>query len=483
MTRAVRFVLNGEPIAVDSPDPHLTLLQWLRASGRTGTKEGCAEGECGACAVACVAKDARGRARFEPVNSCLVPVWTLAGRSVFSVEGLSGPDGELHPVQAAMVRQGGSQCGYCTPGFVVSLFCEYYRPGRVGYDPESISGNLCRCTGYRPIADVARSLPSPRPDDPWVSLLRKPPLAPTPPVASSPLSGSEATAPAPGPARFERPESLARLFACLDETPGAVLLAGGTDLMVYANQRYQRWPMLVAVDAIPELARFEAKADEVVIGAGVPLSQVEERLASDLRGEVALLETLLPLFSSRLIRNRATLGGNLATASPIGDSPPVLLALDARLTVAAAKGERSIPLAEFFLGYRKTALLPGEVIVSVHLPRPLPRWQRFYKVSKRVLDDISTVAAAFSLDLGPGGVVERLRIAYGGIAATPVRALAVEQHALGRPWSRETLADLLVAIDAVGTPMTDQRGSAAYRRAVARKLLERFFVETSERRT
>ncbi|HEX4445156.1 MAG TPA: FAD binding domain-containing protein, partial [Polyangiaceae bacterium] len=392
----MRFVLNGEAIEIGSIDPHVTLLQWLRESGRTGTKEGCAEGECGACAVACVATDARGRTRFEPINSCLVPVWTLAGRSLLTVEGLARA-GALHPVQEAMVERGGSQCGYCTPGFVVSLFCEYYRPGRVGYDPEAISGNLCRCTGYRPIVDVARALPQPRgfaddaddaddADKKWVALLREP--AP-PPAAVAQLDG---------PARFERPLTMARLFACTAENPGAVLIAGGTDLMVYANQRYTRWPMLVALDAIPELRVFAALPGEFVFGAALPLSQIEERMHAEHPGEAAALETLLPLFSSRLIRNRATLGGNLATASPIGDSPPVLLSLDAQVTIAGAAGERRVPLSEFFLDYRKTVLGPGEVLVSVHVPRPLPKVQRFYKVSKRVMDDISTVAGAFALD-------------------------------------------------------------------------------------
>jgi xanthine dehydrogenase small subunit len=473
---AVRFVLNGAPVAVDAIDPHVTLLQWLRASGKTGTKEGCAEGECGACAVALVGEDAEGRVRFEPVNSCLVPLWTVSGRSVVTVEGIAR-DGELHPVQQAMVDRGGSQCGYCTPGFVVSLFCEYYRPGRSGFDPESISGNLCRCTGYRPIADVARAMPYPAAGDAWLEVLEAPGAA----------AGARANVRSgPAPARFERPGSLARLFECLAEAPDAVLLAGGTDLMVYANQRYDRWPMLVSLEGIAELAGYEETPDAIVIGAGVPLAQMEERLAAPhARGHaqaqshpLAMLETLLPLFSSRLIRNRATLGGSLVTASPIGDSAPVLLALDASVSIANAAGTRQVPLTDFFLGYRKTVLAPGDVVVSVHVPLPAPKWQRFYKVSKRVLDDISTVAGAFALDLGRDGHVERLRVAFGGIAATPVRALAAERLAVGRPWSAETVALLAPEIDAIGTPMTDHRGSAAYRRLVPRKLLERFLFET-----
>jgi xanthine dehydrogenase small subunit len=371
-----------------------------------------------------------------------------------------------------MVERGGSQCGYCTPGFVVSLFCEYYRPGRAGFDPESISGNLCRCTGYRPIADVARAMPYPPSGDAWVQTLDA--LREAPP-ASDALHG----------ARFARPSSLPELFACLaasaTKKETAVLLGGGTDLLVYANQRYERWPMLVSLEAIPELRGFTVTDDALTLGAGVPLSEIEERLHG-LAGELPALETLLPLFSSRLIRNRATLGGSLATASPIGDSAPVLLALDAGVTIANAAGTRRVALTDFFLDYRKTVLAPGDVVVSVHIPRPAPRHQRFYKVSKRVMDDISTVAAGFGLDLDGAGRVARLRLAFGGIAATPVRALAAEREAVGRPWSAETIAILGPLVDAVGTPMTDHRGSAAYRRAVPRRLLERFHFETSAKR-
>jgi xanthine dehydrogenase small subunit len=452
---AVGFVLNGERVEVGDFDPHLTLLSWLRAAGHTGTKEGCAEGECGSCAVALLRRDGEGRTRFEPVNSCLLPLPSLHGRSVITVEGVGA--GGLHPVQAAMVERGGSQCGYCTPGFVVSLFCEYYRPGRSGFDPESISGNLCRCTGYRPIAEVARELPAPAPGDPRLRL-------PAPPPASLDHRGAGR--------RFLRPLDLHGVVQALAAHPEATLIAGGTDLMVGANQRGDRFALLVSLEAVPELRELRLGPDELVIGAGLPLAELVERLP------VPLFQQLLPLFSSRLIRNRATLGGNLATASPIGDSPPVLLALGAQLTLASARGTRRLALDQFFLDYRRTALGADEVIVSVHLPLPLPAVQRFYKVSKRVLDDISTVAAAFALDLSSDGKVRRLGLAYGGVAATPLRATAVEAMAVGRPWTRETLAVLREALAAVGTPMSDHRGSAAYRRAMIGSLLEKFFEET-----
>lgn len=471
----VAFEINGENVIVNDVDPHCTLLQWLRASGRTGSKEGCAEGECGACAVAFVQRGADGHVCYEAVNSCLVSLAEAHGRAIISVEGVS--EGlrvarrepiRLHPVQESMVALGGSQCGYCTPGFVMSLFCEYYRPGRSGYDPDAISGNLCRCTGYRPIADVARSLPAPSPGDPFLERLRAPS-----PSLPEPSMGSDG-------AVFVRPRSLEEVVHVLSERPEAVVLAGGTDLFVYANQRGLRFPALVSLGAVPELQGFACTAAELVLGAGLSLSHVERLLAaSPIAAGATALRELLPLFASRLIRNRATLGGNLATASPIGDAAPVLLALGAELRLASVRGERRLPLSEFFLGYRRTALAPGEVIVSVHIPLPLPRVGRFYKVSKRVMDDISTVAAAFTLELAPDGVVRRFTAAYGGVAATPLAVPSLAELARGQPWAPATLDRLVAAVRELGSPLTDHRGSAAYRRAMLGKLLQRFYVDVS----
>jgi xanthine dehydrogenase small subunit len=464
---AVAFVLNGRPVDAGAPGASVTLLQWLRARGLTGTKEGCAEGECGACAVAMRRTDAQGRARFEAINSCLIPLAAVHDETVVTVEGIAPGEGLLHPVQDAMVRAGGSQCGYCTPGFVVSLFCEYYRPGRDGYDPESISGNLCRCTGYRPIADVARTLPPPAAGDPRVAEL----AAPVPPRTRVD-SGS-------GVERFVRPTSLDDLFRCLGEAPTATLIAGGTDVMVGVTQKGDRHPVVVSLAALPELRTFAVTADAIVLGAGLTLTEIEEHLHATPEAAMPLLAQLLPLFSSRLIRNRATLGGNLMTASPIGDGPPVLLALDASVTLSSAAGRRVVPLREFFLAYRKTAARPDEVMIDVRVPLGAPAIQRFYKVSKRILDDISTVAAAFALDVAADGRVERARIAYGGIAATPIRATALEEALVGQPWTPETAAALRSIADGVGTPMSDLRGSAAYRRAMVGRLLEKCVADTA----
>jgi xanthine dehydrogenase small subunit len=282
-----------------------------------------------------------------------------------------------------------------------------------------------------------------------------------------------------GGERFVRPGSLDDLFRVLAASPDATLIAGGTDVMAGVTQKGDRPSTLVSLAAIPELHAFAVERDAITIGAGVTLTEIEERLDGAGGAAIPLLEQELPLFSSRLIRNRATLGGNLMTASPIGDAPPVLLALDATVTLASPQGTREVPLAAFFLAYRKTAARPGEVLVSIRVPCPQPAQQRFYKVSKRVLDDISTVAAAFALDLTPDGRVARLRAAYGGVAATPIRATAIEEKAAGQPWTRATI-DLLRPLAAhVGTPLSDLRGSAGYRRAMVGALLEKFFHDTT----
>jgi xanthine dehydrogenase small subunit len=428
---AIDFLLNGRAVRAEG-DAQTTLLDFLRAGGLTGAKEGCAEGECGACTVVMV-RPRDGRAAYIPVNSCLMFLPMAAGQEIVTVEALAG-GGPLHEVQRAMVECGGSQCGYCTPGFVMSLFAEQYRPGRTQpCDPHAMGGNLCRCTGYRPIAAAAARIGE-SPGDAWSRRLAEP----APALAAAECEG------------FVRPDSLAECFARLREHPQARLIAGGTDLLVEANLRQKRFPYLISLEALEELRVLRETDSEIEIGAGLPLSEIG-----------VLPREFMDLFASPLIRNRATLGGNLATASPIGDSAPLLLVMDARVHLASADGERELALTEFFLGYRKTVLRPGEMIVSVKLPRPLPRIVRFYKAAKRRMDDISTVAAAFAI-----GADGRLRMAYGGVAPLPLRAFEAEvapdaQHA------REVLASTL-------RPITDHRGSAAYRLALAQNLLDKF---------
>ena len=460
------FLLNGRAARTDGFAPHTTLLEYLRSSGFTGAKEGCAEGECGACAVALVAPDPTSNgagSRYRAVNSCLLMLASLAGQEVYTVEGLVR-GGHLSEPQRAIAEGGGSQCGYCTPGFVVSLFAEYYRPGRSGpCDPHAMGGNLCRCTGYRPLRDAALSL-SNAPADSFRERLAHP----APPLAAFSIGAADT--------RFERPASLAACLALLAAHPGARLIAGATDLAVEANLRDRRWPLLVSVEALPELKIFSDTSAAIEIGAGLTLAEIEERWTS----APAAVRDWFALFASPLIRNRATLGGNLATASPVGDSAPLLLALDTAVWVAGPQGSRSIPLREFFSGYRQTALRPAEVIVSLRIPKPLPSRLAFYKASKRVMDDISTVAAAFAIDTDASGRIASARAAYGGVAATPVIIAGFGQALLGRAWNQSAVYAAQQAVATAITPMDDQRGSAAYRLAVSQSLIEKFWWETRE---
>jgi xanthine dehydrogenase small subunit len=311
------FLLNSRVVSAHDVGIHTTLLDYIRAHGLTGAKEGCAEGECGACTVVLVA-DRAGGSEYRAVNSCLMLTPMAAGQEIYTVEALAA-DGKLAEVQQAMASAGGSQCGYCTPGFVMSMFAEHYRPGRTGpCDPHELGGNLCRCTGYRPIRDAALSLESPPPGAYLDRMSR-----PAPKLGAFEYENSGA--------RFSRPTNLDECFEILASNPDACLIAGGTDLVVEANLRSRRWSHLLSVEAVAELREFSESANSVVIGAALPLSEI----ATHWPGAPEFFHQWLRLFASPPLRNRATLGGNLATASPIGDGAPLLLALDAVVHLAS----------------------------------------------------------------------------------------------------------------------------------------------------
>ena len=451
----IEFTLNGQRVRVENAPAQMTLLDFVRARGLTGAKEGCAEGECGACAVALVEPD-DAASRYCVVNSCLMFLPMAAGREIYTVEALA-VDGELSDAQRAMAAAGGSQCGYCTPGFVVSLFAEHYRSRRTGpCDTMALAGNLCRCTGYRPIRDAALSLGA-APDDQFRERLDMP--APR-------LDGVSV----PG---FSRPETIDECLAMLHADPAAKVVAGATDVGVESNLFARRWPHLVSLDAIEELREFSDTPERVLIGAALPLSEIGLRWTA----APAVFREWLMLFASPLIRNRATIGGNLATASPIGDAAPMLLALDAIVHVAGSSGRRSIPLSSFFTGYRQTAMNAGELIAAVEIPKPLPAFVRFYKIAKRRLDDISTVAAAMALDIEPNGKVRKARFAFGGVAATPIRVVEAETAVLDQPWSDAAVERVQAILDRTLQPMTDHRGSKEYRLAVSKALVEKYHWE------
>ena len=448
-TAAIKPVLKlwvdgKEQVAAASPSE--LLLDYLRASGHVAVKEGCAEGDCGACTVA-----VRGEGTFKAVNSCLVPLAAVAGQEVVTAAGLA-KNGVLHPVQKALATAGGSQCGFCTPGFVMSLFAAGYS-GETG--DAVLEGNLCRCTGYRPIREAARSLKAPTDEFP------KP----------------EHPAPAHYSALDEhyfQPTSLTETLSLLTAYPDAKLIAGGTDVGVELNKLGRHYPVLVALEHVPELRQLEETDTELTLGSALTLSELETQLG----GRIPLLETMLQTFAARQIRNRATLGGNLATASPVGDLAPVLLACDAAVTLVSAEGKRTLPLNEFFTGYRTTVQRPGELIHSVTVPKRAGQLEAVYKVGKRGADDISTVAAAFSLGLFEG-TISSARLAYGGVATTPVRAFEVETFLRGKPWNERTALETATRLRALFTPLSDLRGSAAYRRALVGNLFEKFFYEHS----
>ena len=454
----VQFLLNGESVRIEG-GLHTTLLDFLRSRGLTGAKEGCAEGECGACAVVMVKQYGSGSA-YCPVNSCLMLLPMVAGQEIYTVEALART-GQLAAVQQAMVDHGGSQCGYCTPGFVMSLFAEHYRPGRAGAcDPHATAGNLCRCTGYRPIRDAALSL-GVAPEDALLQRLSR--SAPSMAAVAYQTNGTS----------FYRPANLSECFTLLSAHPDARFVAGATDLAVESNLRARRFPCLISVEALPELRTFRETSQEVELGAALTLSEIEALW----QGAPAVFHEWLALFASPLIRNRATLGGNLATASPIGDAAPLLLVLDAQIKIAGRAGQRMVPLAQFFKSYRQTALAPGELLLSVHLPKPFPQHLGFFKVAKRRMDDISTIAAGMAVDLDAAGRVQRARIAYGGVAPVPLRVTQAEEALHGRVWNESAIHSAQEILERTLLPISDHRGSASYRLALAQSLVEKFWWE------
>lgn len=516
-TTAPAATVNGLARSLEGTRAQVSALDWLRDQGLIGAKEGCAEGECGACSVL-VARPAGGSdggadrgdrpddadsgTQWVAINSCLIPAASLDGQEVVTAEGLGTPD-RLHPVQFEMAVRGGSQCGYCTPGFVCSMAAEYYRPGRCtpgaevtggavggavgnevpggnesepvegespaaaldpnapehapldhdhgpnGFDLHSLSGNLCRCTGYRPIRDAAYALEAPDASD---VLARRRDL-PAPAAVETRYVTAEGT--------YARATDLADLLALRTENPDAVLVAGSTDWGVDVNIRGVRAPFVIGIDRVPELRTFEVGSSQIELGAALTLSEIEARLD----GRVPLLAQVFPQFASRLIRNGATLGGNLGTGSPIGDTLPALLALESVVVLASPSGDREVALADYFTGYRATVRTADEVIRAIRIPRPLSPITAFHKIAKRRFDDISSVAVAFALTVDDG-VVTKARIGLGGVAATPMRSAQTEAALENQPFSREVVHAAAALMRQEGTPMDDHRASARYRAAM-----------------
>jgi xanthine dehydrogenase molybdopterin binding subunit/xanthine dehydrogenase small subunit len=480
------FVLNGRAVRVDGTSANTSLLSWLRTTGRTGSKEGCAEGDCGACTVALVDTNARGERTFRAINSCITLIPMVAGREIVTVEGLAPADAEaltsLHPVQQAMVESYGSQCGYCTPGFVVSMFEAYYRDDMGGGERrqkellgDQLNGNLCRCTGYRPIReamqDALATRAAQKSDDLFQLRLKKHDGA-VPALAYE--DGEKQT--------FLRPTTLAELLALkAKHREKAELVGGATEIGVYINKQHRRYSLLVSTEGVRELGKITKSDKAFTIGGAATLTALEEALG----GEYPMLDKMLWAFASRQIRNRATLAGNIVTASPIGDMPPIMLALDADVVLAAQRGgavaTRTVKLADFFVAYRKTVLEPDEIVQSILLPRNAPsaagaqRRMDSYKVSKRRELDISIAAGAFVIDTDAANVIVHARLGYGGVAATPARAPKTEAFLLGKAWTEETMRGAQDVLAAEFAPIDDHRSGAEFRRDLVTSLFEKFF--------
>ena len=472
MTGAIRFLLGDSPREVFGLDPNLTVLRYLReVEGLCGTKEGCAEGDCGACTVV-LAEPEDGRLKLRTVNACIQFLPTLDGKQLIAVEHLKGADGSLHPAQQAMVDCHGSQCGFCTPGFVMSLYALHREGGTParGEIDDALAGNLCRCTGYGPIVAAARTM-----NDYEVAEAGR--LSDSEVLAKLEALRNGATLAVEGAGRrYFAPKTADDLAALLLDHPDACLLAGGTDVGLWVTKQHRRLDPVIYVGDVAELKELVVGPERIEIGAAVTYSEAHAAIAEAYPDFGEVIRRL----GSRQIRNLGTLGGNIANGSPIGDGPPPLIALDARLVLRHGDTRREIALEDFFIAYGKQDRKPGEFVERILLPRQGPDWQfRCYKISKRFDQDITAVLGAFNLKLEQGRVAAA-RICYGGMAATPKRASACEAALIGQPWTEATLAQGRAALAEDFAPISDARASADYRLQAARNLLTKAFVETTE---
>ncbi|XYJ09727.1 xanthine dehydrogenase small subunit [Telluria sp. B2] len=470
MAEPIRFYFRHAVHEVTDVAPTQTILQHLREDLRcTGTKEGCAEGDCGACTVVLGSLE-NGELALKAVNACIQFTPTLDGKALFTVEDLQLPDGRLHPVQQALVECHGSQCGFCTPGFAMSLWGMYLKqegqaPSRCQID-DALSGNLCRCTGYRPIIDAA------------VRMTELPPAEFDRAGLAEQLRALQREAGATyeyAGRSFHSPRTLDELVALRAAFPEALILAGSTDVGLWVTKQMRELNDIVYLGHVEELKTVAQEGGMLEIGAGVTLQDAYAALCRHYPEE---LKELWQRFASLPIRNAGTLGGNVANGSPIGDSMPWLIALGARLVLRGANGERELALEDFYLGYQQKDLRADEFVRALRVPLPRTGLHfRTYKLAKRFDQDISAVCAAFALTL-EGGIVQEARIAFGGMAATPKRAAAAEGVLSGRVWDEAALVEAMAALARDYQPLSDMRASSSYRLKTAQNLLRRFWLET-----
>ncbi|MCV3238364.1 xanthine dehydrogenase small subunit [Mesorhizobium sp. ZC-5] len=469
----IRFLLNGETVALNDVTPDETLLDYLRLRrSLRGSKEGCAEGDCGACTVL-VGRLSGGKLVYESVNACIRFMGSLDGCHVVTVEHLRGGAGKLHPVQQAMVDFHGSQCGFCTPGFVMSLYALWMKspePSDVAIE-KALQGNLCRCTGYEAIVRAARAISS-------YGKAAKDPLAAERSKVTAKLQELRDGARVEigvGSVRLAIPANVDDLAAILQAEPKATIVAGSTDVGLWVTKHMRDISPAVFIGNLDGLQDISEQDGAISIGAGATYTDAFALLSK----RIPALGPLIDRIGGEQVRNMGTIGGNIANGSPIGDMPPPLIALGATLTLRKGKKRRTMPLEKFFIAYGKQDRQPGEFVEAVHVPLPA-KGTKFavYKITKRRDEDITAALGAFHLTLAKDGTVEKIRIAYGGMAATPKRAAAVEKALTGKPWTVETVEAALGAYATDFTPLTDMRASAEYRALAARNLLLRFFAET-----
>ena len=473
IANAICFVLNGEEIALTDVAPDLTLLDWLRLERRLrGSKEGCAEGDCGACTVL-VGKLMGDEIIYDSVTACIRFMGSLHGTHVVTIEHLRGENGVLHPVQQAMVDHHGSQCGFCTPGFVMSLYGLWMRdpnPSRPAIE-KALQGNLCRCTGYAPIIRAGQAISDY--GQPEGDPLRAERIAIKEQIQA--IHDGRRVEIGTDEAQIIIPASLDDFAEIFAAKPEARIVAGSTDVGLWVTKFMRRIGPAIFIGHLQELKRIDADERAVRIGAGVTYSEALPAVT----GAFPQLKDLWNRFAGEQVRNMGTIGGNIANGSPIGDTPPPFIALGARLTLRRGAERREIALEDYFIAYGKQDRQPGEFVESVTLPR-LPVGEHFatYKVSKRRDEDISALCGAFRVKLGADGMVEAARIAFGGMAATPKRAEAVEAALIGKPWTEDNVEAAIAAFGADYQPLSDMRASAEYRLLAAQNLLRRFFLET-----
>jgi xanthine dehydrogenase small subunit len=469
MGSTVKFVLDGEVVALTDIDPTRTVLQYLREDlRRTGTKEGCAEGDCGACTVVVAELNRSDNSvHLQAINSCIQFLPALHGKQLITVESLRQNGGKLHPVQQAMVDCHGSQCGFCTPGFIMSLYALYKnnaQPSRADID-DALAGNLCRCTGYRPIIAAANAMYG------LPQASREPLSADT----LAQLDADDSLAFAHDARRFFAPTSSDELAALLAQYPAATLLAGGTDVGLWVTKQHRELDVVIYTGRVVELQRVDVGATHIAIGAAVSLSVAMDVIIA----HYPQLEELFRRFASPPIRNAGTLGGNIANGSPIGDSMPALMVAGTTLTLRSVAGEREISLGDFYLDYQVKDLQPGEFVAMIRIPLPAKNSiLHSHKLSKRFDQDISAVCSAYRLELDDGRVASFM-MACGGMAATIRRALHCEAALHGQPWNEASIERAMTALADDFAPISDMRASAGYRLRAAQNLLRRFYLETS----